>query len=172
MNPVDAETYFDVLDELERGGVRYVVTGGVAVVLHGHRRAVVDLDIVVDPAPEETNRALFALAHAGFVASIPLSLSMVSVLRMFDQSQREVDVFVRCYVPFEELWNDSERVRIGDGSSMARVASLEHLLRFKRTNSCRPQDLLDIEGLLALEGRGRHSIIAAPLDDAERKETT
>lgn len=171
MNLVAAETYFDVLDELERVGVRYVVTSGVAVVLHGHQRAVVDLDIVVDPAPEETNRALLALARAGFMPSIPLPLSMVSVLRMFDQSGREVDMFVRYHIPFAELWNDSERVRVAESNRVARVASLEHLLRIKRTNG-RPHDLLDIEGLLALEGRGRDSIIDESLDGAERKEST
>jgi hypothetical protein len=171
VNLVDAETYCDVLDALERGGVRYVVTSGVAVVLHGHKRAIVDLDIVIDPRPEETNRALHALGRAGFMPSIPVPLSMLSVLRMFDQSQREVDVFVRYHIPFDELWNDSERVRVAESNTVARVASLEHLLRIKRANG-RPHDLLDIEGLLALEGRGRDSISDEPLDGAERKEST
>jgi len=164
-----AETYCDVLDELERGGVRYVVTGSVAVALHGHKRAVADLDIIVDPAPQETNRALHALARAGFMPSIPIPLSMLSVLRTFDQSGREVDVFVRHHIGFNELWPDSVRVRVGESDSVARVASLEHLLRIKRDNG-RPHDLLDIEGLLALEGRGRDAIIDEPSDDAERKE--
>jgi hypothetical protein len=169
VNLVAAETYFDVLDELERGGVRYVVMGGVAVVLHGHKRAVVDLDIVIDPAPEETNRVLHTLSRVGFMPSIPVPLSMLSVLRTFDHSGREVDVFVRNHIPFDELWNDSHRVRFGDGNSLARVASLEHLLRIKRTTG-RPHDLLDIEGLLALEGGGRDSSIDEPLDCTERKE--
>jgi hypothetical protein len=171
VNRVAAETYCDVLDELERCGVRYIVTGGVAVALHGHKRAVVDLDIIVDPAPEETNRALHALARAGFMPSISVPLSMLSVLRMFDQSGREVDVFVRHHIGFNELWPDSVLVRVGESDSVARVASLEHLLRIKRANG-RPHDLLDIEGLLALEGRGRDSIINEPSDGVERKEST
>lgn len=170
MNLTTAESYCDVLDGLEREGVRYVVTSGVAVVLHGHTRPIVDLDIVIDPAPAEASRALSALARTGFVPSIPLPLSMLSVLRMFDHSRREVDVFVRYAIPFDELWKDSERVRIWSGS-LARVASLEHLLRIKRING-RPHDLLDIEGLLALEGRATDAVIEETTGDGGREEST
>lgn len=121
---------------------------GVAVVLHGHVRPVADLDIVIHPAPEESARALRALASTGFVPSLPLPLSMLSVLRMFDRTQREVDVFVRYAIPFDELWAGSEHRRAGH--SVVRVISLEHLLRAKQING-RPHDLLDIAGLLALD---------------------
>jgi hypothetical protein len=145
------ELFCDVFDRLERDGVRYVVTSGVAVALRGHARPIVDLDIVIDPAPEEADSALRALARCGFVPSLPLPLSMLSVLRMFDASRREVDLFVRYHVPFADLWAGSERVRVGE--SVARVVSLDHLLRIKRING-RPHDLLDIAGLLALGERG------------------
>lgn len=151
MQFVTAEIFCDVFGRLEREEVRYVVTSGVAVVLHGHVRPVVDLDIVIDPAPDHAARALHALAREGFAPSLPLPLSMVSVMRMFDQTQREVDVFVRYHVPFDELWAGSGHTPVGDG--VARVMSLEHLLRAKRANG-RPHDLWDIEGLLALGGDG------------------
>jgi D-serine deaminase-like pyridoxal phosphate-dependent protein len=147
-NLASPETYRDVFDRLERDGVRYVALSGVAVVLHGYARPVADLDIAIDPAPEEAARALRTLACAGFVPSLPLPLSMLSVLRMFDPAGREVDVFVRYHIPFDEMWAGSERS--GVGSSSARVVSLEHLLRAKRING-RPHDLLDIAGLLALK---------------------
>ena len=153
MDPSSPEFYCDVFDSLERYDVRYVVISGVAVVLHGHARPIADLDLVIDPAPEEATRAMHALAGNGFVPSIPLPLSMLSVMRMFDHSQREVDVFVRYHIPFNDLWADSERVSVGD--CIARVASLEHLLRAKRITG-RPHDLLDIEGLLALKAGGRN----------------
>ncbi len=145
------EIYCDVFDRLERESVRYAVISGVAVVLHGYLRPIFDLDIVIDPAPDEASRALRVLASNGFVSSLPIPLSMVSVMRMFDRSQREVDVFVRYHIPFDELWKGSQHMRVGE-SSVARVISLEHLLRAKRING-RPHDLLDIEGLLALEAR-------------------
>jgi hypothetical protein len=145
------EIYCDVFDRLEREGVRYVVIGGVAVVLRGHVRPVADLDIVIDPAPDEAGHALRALARVGFVPSVPLPPSLLSVLRLFDASQREVNVFVRDHIPFGDLWAGSERVRVG--ASVARVESLEHLLRAKRITG-RPHDLLDIAGLLALGADG------------------
>ena len=139
--------YGDVFDRLEHDDVRYVVISGVAVVLHGHRRPIADLDIVIDPTPDEARRALQALAHTGFVPSIPLPLRLLSVVRMFDCSQREVDVFVRYCIPFHDLWASSARMRVGDG--IVRVASLTHVLEAKRING-RPHDLLDIAGLLSL----------------------
>jgi hypothetical protein len=122
-----------------------------AVVLHGYIRPVADLDIVIDAASHEAHKAMHALTLTGFVPSIPLPLSVLTVLRMFDSTQREVDVFVRYCIPFDELWASSECVRVG--ASTARVMSLEHLLRAKRIHG-RPHDLLDIEGLLALKAPG------------------
>ena len=104
------------------------------------------LDVVIDPAPGEVERALRALAGGGFVASLPLPMSMLTVLRMFDRAQREVDVFVRYHIPFDRLWADSRHVRVG---GLARIVSLEHLLQAKRING-RPHGLSDIAALLAL----------------------
>lgn len=151
--------YGDVFDRLERAGVRYVVVSGVAVVLHGHLRPVADLDIVIDAAPAEARKAMQVLTLAGFVPSVPLPLSALTVLRMFDSAEREVDVFVRYCIPFEELWASSERVRVGGCDT--RVASLEHLLRAKRIHG-RPHDLLDVERLLALGDPDRERPADAP----------
>lgn len=142
------ETYRDVLDGLEREHARYIVVSGVAVVLRGHVRPIADLDLVIDAKPEEAGRVMHIMATLGFTPSVPLPLSMLTVLRMFDQSQREVDLFVRYHIPFDELWARSEIVDVGNGG-VARIISLEHLLLVKRTHA-RPHDLLDIEGLLGL----------------------
>ena len=141
------EKFSDVFQRLESAAAGYVVVSGVAVVLHGHIRPVLDLDIVVDPAPPETRRTLGALTLAGFVPSIPLPLEMLTVLRLFDRSGREVDLFIRYPIPFAELSRDAEIRNIGD--QPVRIASLEHLLKAKRFNN-RPHDLADIEGLMKL----------------------
>ena len=117
-----------------------------AVTLHGHVRPLFDLDIVIGSTPDEQNRALQVLMLAGFVPTIPISLHLATVLRMFDQREREIDLFARYHIPFNELWADSVQISIGE--SLARVVSLEHLLRAKRITG-RPHDLTDIEGLLA-----------------------
>jgi hypothetical protein len=142
------DDYGDVFDALQRKGVPYVVVSGVAVVLHGHIRPVFDLDIVISSSPDEQNYALQTLMQAGFVPSIPVPLNLLTVLRMFDQSAREIDLFVRYHISFNELWASSEQKRVGD--HVARVVSLDHLLQAKRITG-RSHDLEDIEGLLALK---------------------
>lgn len=149
MNLTTPETYCDVFDQLERANVSYVVISGVAVALHGVVRPIVDLDIVIGATPDESDHAMQALTQAGFVPSIPLPLNLVTVMRMFDLAQREVDIFVRYHISFNELWASSEQKRVRD--SVVRVASVDHLLRAKRITG-RPHDLLDIEALLALDG--------------------
>ncbi|PYS92990.1 MAG: hypothetical protein DMF64_06965 [Acidobacteria bacterium] len=150
MHEITPEFYCDVFDQLEREQVRYVVVGGIAVILHGYVRPIADLDIVVAAAPEEANRTLHTLMRAGFMPTIPLPLHTLTVMRLFDHARRELDVFVRYLIPFDELWAQSESMRVGD--STVRVMSLEHLLREKRLNG-RPRDLQDIEELLAIKGR-------------------
>jgi hypothetical protein len=145
-NLLSPASYSDVLDRLEADGIRYVVVSGMAVYLHGYERLVADLDIVI--ALSETDRALRTLMLAGFVPSVPLPPSMLTVMRMFDGERREIDLFVRYMIPFEELWQASAHVRVEN--SQARIMSLEHLLKERRARS-RAGDLQDVEGLLALK---------------------
>jgi ribosomal protein S18 acetylase RimI-like enzyme len=142
------ETFCDVIEHLNRLNARYVIVSGFAVVMHGHKRDIVDLDLVMDPSPIEAQRCMHALALAGFMPSIPLPLEMVSVLRLFDPLSREVDVFVRYLIPFKELWSSSESVKVGN--QMVRIAALEHVVQVKRTLS-RPHDLADVEALMRME---------------------
>lgn len=144
MTPID---FADVFEALDRNRVQYVVVSGVAVVLHGYARPVFDLDMVIAATPEEQNRAMQTLMHVGFVPSVPVPLHMLTVLRMFDQSAREIDLFVRYHIPFNELWASSEQKCVGD--HLARVVSLENLLRAKRITG-REHDLMDVDALLAL----------------------
>jgi hypothetical protein len=139
-------SYCDLFDQLERYDIRYVVVGGVAIVLHGYARPTADLDLVIDPEPVHAQRAMQALMIAGFVPTIFLPISALTVLRLLDRSHREVDLFLRYAVPFDELWQASERVPVN--GSTVRISSVEHIIREKKING-RPQDLRDIETLLA-----------------------
>ena len=51
-----------MIDGLSRAGVRFVVVGGVAGIVHGSVRRTDDLDISYDPAPDNVNR-LVAVLH-------------------------------------------------------------------------------------------------------------
>jgi hypothetical protein len=139
-------SFLDVFHALDASHVRYVTVSGVAVVLRGRVRTVADLDIVVDPAPESAAHAVRSLMALSFAPSIPLPLQILTVLRMFDPSQREVDVFLRYYIAFDEVWAQSELLSVG--GHPVRVASLAHLLQVKRLLA-RPHDLLDVEALVS-----------------------
>ena len=161
-NGLTPEDYVDVFQRLEGAQARYVVIGGAAVVLHGLARPIADLDIVIDPAPDETRRVMNVLRACGFVPSVPLPMSMMTVQRLFDYSAREIDVFVRYHIPFEELWSDSERVSCGDG--LVRIVSLDHLIWRRHPNS-RPQEIHDIK-MLQEFAKLRDQTRDAPKDSA------
>jgi hypothetical protein len=160
--------YDDVYAALHAAEVRFVVVGGMAVVLSGHVRATVDLDVVVDLSPEPALRAVTALTELGFHPRVPVRPSDfadpqirrewidtkgMQVLSFYDPQHavREVDVFVTYPVDFEHLLDAAIPTPVGDQTVL--VASVDDLLVMKRAAG-RPQDLADIAALEALRGRG------------------
>lgn len=148
----------DILRRLTLERVRYVVVGGVAVVLHGHLRATKDLDLVIDLSPEQALRAMQILKECGLQPLVPVDAEQFAdpatrrewietknmmVLQMRDPSdiRRSVDLFVDYPIPFEDLWQRAERLRIDD--VVVTVASIDDMLIMKR-KAGRAQDLDDI----------------------------
>ena len=64
----------EVLARLAGADVRFVVVGGVAVVLHGHMRATKDLDLVIDLEPAAARRALDVFTQMGLRPTAPVSV--------------------------------------------------------------------------------------------------
>lgn len=107
-----ADRYYDVLIALADAAIQFVVTGGVAVALHGFDRQVPDLDIVADPTVDNLNSLMTCLFDLGFVSTLPLPLSMVVVLRTMDAAGREVDINRIYSIPFHQLNERAIRVPI------------------------------------------------------------
>jgi hypothetical protein len=156
-----------IFDALNRRNVRYVVVGGVAVVLHGHARLTADLDIAVDLGPEAARDAVAALTDIGLRPRLPVDANDfgdaasrerwqrekgMTVFSMWDPADplRSVDLFVENPIDFEELWSGAEAIDL-DGTP-TRIASIPDLIRLKRIAG-RPQDLADIEALERLARR-------------------
>ncbi len=133
--------YEDVLTALADSQVRFVVTGGVAVALHGHDRRVLDLDIVVDPAPQNLHAVTECLTRLGFRSTLPLPLSEVIVLRTLDENGREVDINRVYAIPFKTLWGRATTVSI-EGRAIA-ILSREDLIAVKQQRG-RDYDLEDV----------------------------
>jgi predicted nucleotidyltransferase len=153
---------------LSRAGVRFIVVGGVAVVLHGFLRLTADLDLVLDLDEENVLRAMNALESAGFVPRAPVKLSDFATaevrrrwideknLQVFslwssDRPGFEVDLFVEEPFDFNEAWSSAEAIVV-QGAEV-RIVSIDHLIAMKRTAG-RPHDLEDIAALETLRRQG------------------
>jgi len=146
-----------IFSALNRAGVRYVVVGGVATVLHGHARLTVDVDLIVDLAPDPATRAIEALEGIGFAPRIPVAADPATRARWIRDEHmkvfplihpqdplRQVDLFVESPIDFETLWGRAEVIDLG--STTVRVAHVDDLIAMKRAAG-RRQDLADIEAL-------------------------
>jgi hypothetical protein len=146
---------------LEQARVRYLVVGGVAVVLHGHPRFTADLDLVLALDAANLREALRALGHLGYAPRAP-----VDPLEFADPRRRaewardkgmtvfslasaqhpatEVDLFIEEPFPFEAAYARAVWADLGD--TRAPVASIADLVEMKRRVG-RPQDLEDVRSL-------------------------
>jgi hypothetical protein len=153
-----------ILAELERSGARYLVVGGVAVVLHGHPRFTADLDLVTALEAGELRRALSALSGLGYRPRAPVALEEILdpqtrqrwireknmiVLSLWsnDFPLTEVDLFIDPPFPFEAAYRRALRADLG-GLGVS-VASLADLIAMKR-RAGRPKDLEDVRALEAI----------------------
>ncbi len=62
-----------LFDTLNTAGIRYVVVGGLATVLHGYARLTVDIDLMVDLAPEQAEKVISTLTTLGLCRNCPQS---------------------------------------------------------------------------------------------------
>jgi len=153
-----------VLAALNAAGVRYLIVGGVAVVLHGHLRTTADLDLVVQLTRENALAAVRALARLGYRPRAPvpaegfadpavratwLSEKGMTVISLWSDraSGLEVDMFVAEPFDFDEV--QARALRVTLDNTTAQVVSLEDLVRMKRSVG-RPIDQEDVQALLAI----------------------
>lgn len=154
-----------IFQALNDNNARYLVVGGVAVVLHGYPRFTADLDLVLALEPENAARALEALGRLGFRPRAPVSLSAfaesaqrqgwikekgLTVFSLWNPSMplTEVDLFVEEPFPFDEAFARGFRVEV-DGIRVF-VASIDDLIELKR-RAGRPKDIEDIRVLEAMK---------------------
>jgi predicted nucleotidyltransferase len=154
-------SFLEILQTLNRARVRYLVIGGVAVVLHGVDRTTRDLDIF--PGLDRVNllRLLDALKEIGFRPILPVTAESIVTpevrwkwirkrnLRVFTMMDprdplHPVDLMVVERVPFDEAWERRDRVRVR--GVMVPLMSIGDLVRMKRIAG-RDRDRSDIESL-------------------------
>jgi predicted nucleotidyltransferase len=151
----------EIFKALADAEARFVVVGGLAVLLHGHLRVTRDLDLVVGLEPSNCRRALDALSSIGLRPRLPIALQDFAdpvkrqdwhdnrnmlVLQLWDpvNEERAVDVFVTEPIAFDEL--EAEAVSKDLDGVPVLIASIRHLIRMKQAAG-RRRDLDDIEAL-------------------------
>ena len=156
----------DLIEVLDRHGVEYVVIGGVATQVHGHRRTTMDFDLMPDPDPENLRRLGAALAELEArplespVAKVeipvtdPERLAIAAIVPPLATRHGQIHILKepKGARAFEEL-REAALVVALDGIQVA-IASLDDLIRMKRAAG-RPADLDDIAALTEAERRQR-----------------
>jgi len=157
-----------LLHELSATGVRYIVVGGVAVVLHGYLRLTADLDLVIDLESGNVTKALDVFSAFGLRPRPPVPLHSfkdpalraqwreekhLQVFSLWHPSGLEVDLFIEDPFPFAEAYERARRLSIDDRE--VRIASIDDLIAMKRVAG-RPKDEEDIRALEALRKTDEH----------------
>lgn len=152
---------FEAIKALNEAGVRYVIVGGIAAVMHGVARLTMDIDVVVALDAENARRAVEAIIKAGFVPMVPITAEQFAddnlrqswiedknmvVLNFKHRSDplQSVDVFVRYPLEFEGMYRNSVTI---DGYGIpARICSIDDLIAMK-LEAGRVKDLADVRQL-------------------------
>jgi predicted nucleotidyltransferase len=144
----------ELLEELARDGVEFLLVGGYAVAFHGRPRATKDIDILLEGGEENLRRAARALARFGAPALVVEAVGAMKEEEIVFMGQPPLRVdFMRAIdgVPSSELFATAISARLDDVS--VRVIALDQLIANKRAAG-RPQDLLDAAFLERVRTRG------------------
>jgi hypothetical protein len=132
----------DVFKSFQEREVRYVVIGGIAAVLYGVPRATFDLDVLIDPLPDNAQRLLAALTQAGLgTASLTTAERILANEITVFKGRVRVDILtVAPGLIFEQVWR--ERQTMSYLGQEFFVISKRDLIASKRASG-RPVDLED-----------------------------
>jgi hypothetical protein len=138
-----------LLEAFERGGIEYALCGGLAVAVHGHPRATMDIDMLVragqlTPAIEVARGVGFDVPARkmlfGLRTDKPREMQRVSKLDPETNELLSLDLIV-VGPGLEEVWNG--RVIVAWRKRNVSIVSRAGLVAMKRLAG-RPQDLADI----------------------------
>lgn len=144
----ELQDLIDLCRYLNAQGVQYVVIGGFAVILHGAARTTKDIDLLVNPTPENIRKIKAAMAHLPDNAIREIEdddVQRYTVVRIGDEYV--VDLLASaCGITFDEASQSIQSVEL-DGVKIP-IVSKQVLIRTK--NTIRPSDKMDINYLLRI----------------------
>lgn len=137
--------FVEMLSELSAAGVEFLVVGAHALGAHGTVRATGDLDIWVNPTPENAQRVMRALAAFGApLFDLTLAdLTNTDTVFQIGQEPCRIDILTGISgVPWDEGWNGRMSIEI-EGIPVA-VLGRNEFVKNKRAVG-RPIDRIDLE---------------------------
>ena len=144
--------FADFLDALNREGAAYVVIGGMAVLALIPYRTTRDLDILIEPTPENARRVRDAVRKwGGFEPEYDIRDFLSGDILSFGGLLR---VEVHSAVPgvtWERVWNSREAGEFRGVSTS--FASLDDLIAMKQATGRREKDMPDLARLRKLKKR-------------------
>ena len=144
--PVNPD-FRDLFYELNAAEARYLVVGAHAVTFHSVPRYTKDVDLWVEPSPENAERVFSALSKFGApVENLHVEdLRVPGVVFQIGIEPNRIDVLTSVTgLEFGEAW--SRKVGSEYGGVPIHVLGLADLIANKKATG-RPQDLLDVEWL-------------------------
>ncbi len=130
-----SDDYEEFIAALNARGVRYLIVGAHAVAFHARPRATQDLDILLDPAPDNARKALEALRDFFGGADLGPTVEDLTDPRWIIQlgvAPVRIDLVLKLsgIAGFREAWR--KRVTARFGSADAYYIGLDDLIRSKR----------------------------------------
>ena len=153
--------YLDVIEALNKAGVRYTIVGGIATILHGAPRMTGDLDLAVILEKENVLNFVGAMESLGYKPRArvdPRDLANQQIreswktekgMKVFtffhpEKPFAEVDVLIDEQQEFQRIWERRAEFKAGD--VIAPTASIDDLIEMKQ-RVARDKDLADIAAL-------------------------
>lgn len=153
--------YEDIFRELNANKIKYVVVGGIALVLHGVVRLTADLDLIVNLETKNLTKFVSVINELGYLPKVPVKAEELIDYKKRETLRREkgmqvfsfyhptkpavlLDVFMDEPIDYKTL--EKKKKVIQAGNLKIPVVSIKHLIALKKISG-RPQDIADINAL-------------------------
>ncbi len=149
--------YRDILLSLNEEGVDYILVGAYALAAHGYPRATMDIDIWVNPSPDNSATVLKALKRFGapLINLVREDLQKNDTIFQIGVAPRRIDIITGASgLGFEEAAKNAIKTEL-DGIEV-KILSLDDLIINKEASG-RPKDLVDAEVLKSLKNSQREN---------------
>jgi hypothetical protein len=135
----------DLFAALNASGARYLLVGGYALAVHAVPRFTKDLDVWIDPSPENASRVMAALVQFGAPTQSldEADLATPGIVFQMGIPPNRIDIVTSIDgVAFDDAW--AARVSTTYGDQTVAAIGRAHLIANKRATG-RAQDALDAD---------------------------